>query len=236
MSGRINFANLVAANGPIIAPSMLKCDYAHLDREVALLEAAGAEMLHWDVMDGHFVPNLSYGAMLIKSVRQRTDLFFDTHLMVSDPERYLDSFLDAGSDAITIHIEAVSEPVTALQTIRQAGVSAGLAINPETPTDAVISCLDHCDHVLVMSVNPGFGGQQFMPVALDKLRLLKTERPEHIVLSVDGGIDQDTILAAAEAGADVFVAGSSIFEARDYQSAMQELKSRAGLCRSSKCG
>ena len=236
MTDRINLATTLAANEVLIAPSMLKCDYAHLNRDVALLESAGAKILHWDVMDGHFVPNLSYGAMLIKQLRDCTDLFFDTHLMISEPERYLDSYLDAGSDAITIHIEAVAEPTSLLRTIRQAGVAAGLALNPGTPVEQVMPFVAECDLLLVMSVEPGFGGQKFMPVALEKLKSFKSKLPEQVLLSIDGGIDQQTISAAAEAGANVFVAGSSIFVAEDYQSSLLELKSQAKQSCTSKCG
>lgn len=211
------------SDSPLIAPSMLKCDFGNLHREVELLEAAGARVLHWDVMDGHFVPNLTYGQVLLKSCRKLTKLPFDAHLMISDPARYVDQFIDAGCDLITFHIEAVPEPRPLLQRIRNAGVAAGLAINPETPVEAVFPALEDCDLVLVMSVEPGFGGQKFMPVALDKLRRLRQIASAETLLSVDGGIDASTIVRAASAGANLFVAGSSVFDTPDYRSALEEL-------------
>jgi ribulose-phosphate 3-epimerase len=211
------------SDSPLIAPSMLKCDFGNLHREVELLEAAGARVLHWDVMDGHFVPNLTYGQVLIKSCRKLTTLPFDAHLMISDPARYVDPFIDAGCDLITFHIEAVPEPRPLLQRIRSAGVAAGLALNPETPVEAVFPAVEDCDLVLVMSVEPGFGGQKFLPVALDKLRRLRQVASPETLLSVDGGIDATTIVRAASAGANLFVAGSSVFDTPDYRSALEEL-------------
>ena len=142
---------------------MLKCDFGNLNSEIDRLDAAGSKWFHWDVMDGHFVPNLTYGAMVIQSVRSRTKGFFDAHLMISDPDKYLDDYIKAGCDAITIHIEAVPEPTALLKRIRSAGRQAGLAINPKTPASSVEPFLSLCDLVLIMSVEPGFGGQKFMP-------------------------------------------------------------------------
>lgn len=213
---------------PIIAPSMLKCDYGDMLREIERLEAAQANWLHWDVMDGHFVPNLSYGAMVIHSVRKRTKAFFDAHLMISDPAKYLEDYLKAGCDAITIHIEAVGEPTELLRKIRSAGRRAGLAINPGTPVARILPFLRECDLVLVMSVEPGFGGQKFMPDVLDKVKQLKPLVAPGTLLSIDGGIGADTIASAAAAGCDVFVAGSAIFDAPDYTSAVRDLERLAG--------
>jgi ribulose-phosphate 3-epimerase len=215
------------AAAPVIAPSMLKCDFADLADEVRRLEAAGAALLHWDVMDGQFVPNLSYGAMLIASVRTRTGLFFDAHLMIADPAKYLDDYLRAGCDAITVHIEAVPKPADLLERIRSAGVKAGLAVNPKTPVDRIRDVLPLCDLVLVMSVEPGFGGQKFMPDVLPKLRELQTLVQPGTVLSIDGGIGPETIAEAAAAGATWFVAGSSIFDQPDYAAAMRQMESLA---------
>jgi ribulose-phosphate 3-epimerase len=178
-------------------------------------------------MDGHFVPNLSYGAVVIRSLRKLTDLPFDAHLMISDPARYLDDFVKAGCEALTIHIEAVPEPRELLNRMRDAGVTAGLALNPGTPVEAILPVIDACDLVLVMSVEPGFGGQRFLPVAVDKLRRLRGLLSDEQILSVDGGIDTSTIGMAAEAGANLFVAGSSIFDAPDYRSALEELSCAA---------
>lgn len=213
---------------PIIAPSMLKCDYANMQSELDRLAAADAHWLHWDVMDGHFVPNLSYGAMVIHSIRPRTKAFFDAHLMISDPAKYLDDYLQAGCDAITIHIEAVPEPVVLLQRIRAAGRLAGLAVNPGTPVSRVEPYLANCDLVLLMSVEPGFGGQKFKPEVLEKAKQLKPKLAPGTLLSIDGGIDADTISSAAAAGCEVFVAGTAIFGKADYTSAVRNLERLAG--------
>ncbi len=211
---------------PVIAPSMLKCDYANLAGEVDRLASAGASLLHWDVMDGHFVPNLSYGAMVISGLRDRTDLVFDGHLMISEPERYLADYVKAGLDCITVHIEAAPNPKSLLEKIRAAGIVAGLALNPETPGEAVLPFLSDCDMLLVMTVHPGFGGQAFMADVLPKMKMLREAAADHLI-SVDGGIAAETISAAATAGADVFVAGSAIFDAADYRAAIHDLARRA---------
>jgi len=208
---------------------MLKCDFARLDQEVLRLTEAGARVLHWDVMDGHFVPNLSYGAMDIEAVRGQTDLVFDAHLMVSEPARYLQSYLDAGCDYITVHAEAVRDPLPLLRDIRQAGRGAGLAINPGTPVSRIADLLEQCDLVLVMSVEPGFGGQAFEPLALDKLRWLAARRgtARRLRLGVDGGLNRTTIGPAAAAGADWIVAGSAVIREADYGAAIADLERRA---------
>lgn len=208
---------------PIIAPSMLKCDFSNLHREVELLEAAGSHILHLDVMDGHFVPNLSYGPPVIKSLRPCTKMIFDAHLMISDPDRYLDDYIDAGCDCITVHYEADINPEKILKRIKEADIVSGLAINPDTPVEKIIEFLPECDMILVMSVNPGFGGQKFMPVALNKLTELAKLAGDRVILSVDGGIGKDTIAQTSAAGASVFVAGSSIFDTDSYTDAMSEL-------------
>ncbi len=227
MSRRAAFQNLLS-DRPLIAPSMLRCDFGNLHREVELLEAAGVRLLHLDVMDGHFVPNLSYGAMVIERLRELTALPFDAHLMITDPCKYLDSFLEAGCDAITVHIEAARDPIELLRRIRAAGCAAGIALSPQTPVERILPVLGDCDIVLVMSVEPGFGGQQFIPGALDKLRQLRPLLPAGTRLSVDGGITTETISSAAQAGADLFVAGSSIFKSADYGEAVARLAAAAG--------
>ena len=211
---------------PVIAPSMLKCDFGNLHREVELLESAGAELLHWDVMDGRFVANLSYGAMVIDRVRPRTELVFDAHLMITEPERYVDEYVQAGCDAVTIHVEATQQPGAVLARIRDADCVAGLAVNPETPVRQIEPLLEQCDLVLVMSVQPGFGGQAFRPEVLSKLRSLRELKPD-LLLSIDGGVGPKTIDAAAEAGADLFVVGSAIFDRPDYRAAMTDLSAAA---------
>jgi ribulose-phosphate 3-epimerase len=218
----------ISVSPPIIAPSMLKCDYGNMQAEIERLKTADSHWLHWDVMDGHFVPNLSYGAMLIESLRDRTTAFFDAHLMISDPDKYLDDYLKAGCDAITFHIEAVPQPSSLLKRIRAAGRRAGLSLNPGTPASRIEPYLSECDLVLVMSVEPGFGGQKFMPVALDKVRQLKPQLSRGALLSIDGGIGADTIGLAAAAGCDVYVAGSAIFDEPDYTSAIRNLARLAG--------
>lgn len=222
MSRSAILRNLVH-DAPVIAPSVLKVDYGNLHREVQLLEQAGTSVLHLDVMDAHFVPNLSYGPMVIESLRKLTELPFDAHLMISEPARYLNAYLAAGCDAITVHIEAVAEPQQLLRDVRAAGRLAGLAINPGTPVDRIRPLLDECDLVLVMSVEPGFGGQKFMPIALEKLQQLRAVLPAETLLSVDGGIGAGTIASAAAAGANFFVAGSAIFDQPDYGAAITHL-------------
>lgn len=212
---------------PVMAPSMLKCDFANLMAEVRALEEAQSQMLHWDVMDGHFVPNLSYGAMVIERVRSQTELFFDAHLMISDPAKYLDDYVKAGCDAITVHIEAVPDPTVILRRIRDAGVKAGLALNPATPVSSVEPYLACCDLVLVMSVNPGFGGQAFMPEVLPKVHQLRQLVSPETWISIDGGIGPKTIAESAAAGTQIFVAGSSIFDQSDYATAMRDMERRA---------
>jgi len=210
-----------------MAPSMLKCDFADLADEVRRLEAADAAMLHWDVMDGGFVPNLSYGAMVIASVRPRTELFFEAHLMIADPAKYLDDYINAGCDAITFHIEAVPEPQPLIDRIHAQGLKAGIAINPKTPVNSIRGVLSQCDLVLVMSVEPGFGGQKFMPEVLPKVQELRSLVRPGTAISIDGGIGPDTIAEAAAAGATWFVAGSSIFDQPDYAAAMRTMGSLA---------
>ncbi len=213
---------------PVIAPSMLKCDFGNLHQEVQRLDQARFPLLHLDVMDGHFVPNLSYGPMVIRSLRRTTDTPFDAHLMISDPARYLGEYLDAGCEAITFHLEAVREPAELLAEIRAHDVVAGLAINPDTPIEAAEPWLDLCDLLLVMSVKPGFGGQAFMPQVLPKVQRARELAGERLIISMDGGIGCQTIQQCAAAGTDLFVAGSSVFDEAAYSAAGTQLADLAG--------
>lgn len=225
---RTDILQRLRAARPIIAPSMLKCDFGNLAREVDRLTAANAKVLHWDVMDGHFVPNLSYGPMVIERVRPLTDMLFDAHLMISEPERYLDEYLKAGCEAITVHIEAVPQPTSVLRRIRDAGRIAGLALNPETPLSVIEPFLAETDLVLVMSVQAGFGGQSFIPASIEKLQAARAMISAEMILSVDGGIGPKTIAGCAAAGTDLFVVGSAIFDQSDYSCAVEELGRLAG--------
>ncbi len=201
---------------PVIEPSLLACDFANIERELRRLEQAGVQCLHLDVMDGHFVPNISFGVPIVESVRRITDLVLDVHLMIDNPGQFIGPFRRAGADLITFHIEAEEDPAPLLAEIRRQGAGAGLSLNPDTPAERLTPWLDQCDLVLVMSVMPGFGGQSFQPVALEKLRLLRNRRPQGMLLSVDGGVNGETIAACAEAGADVFVMGTAFFGHDDY--------------------
>jgi ribulose-phosphate 3-epimerase len=215
--------------GHVVLPSLLLCDFAHLADEISRLEDAGVEALHLDVMDGHFVNNLTYGPTIVSAVRSCTDLPLDVHLMIAEPERYLRDFQKAGADNLTIHIEAVPDPRRLLRQVRSMGLGAGLSLNPPTALSAVTPFLADCDLLLVMSVMPGWGGQSFDPVALDKLRTLKKDpAASHLLLEVDGGVNNDTIGDCAEAGATMFVVGSAIFSQTDYREAVTGLAGRAG--------
>jgi len=217
----------LTAQAPVIAPSMLKCDFTRLADEVSALEAAGSQVLHWDVMDGHFVPNLSYGPMVFSGLRDQTSQIFDAHLMISEPERYLNAYLEAGCDCVTIHIEAVPEPADLLEEIRNADRVAGLSLNPGTDLERIKPYIHLCDLILVMSVEPGFGGQAFKPEAVERLAKLKEIVDSETILSVDGGIGPDTIGDCAAAGATLFVTGSSVFNADNYRDAIAEMRSIA---------
>jgi ribulose-phosphate 3-epimerase len=222
MPRRERIANL-KSGAPLILPSLLLCDFGNLADEVRALEEAGVPALHLDVMDGHFVPNLTYGLTIVEALRRLTQLPLDVHLMISNPESFVGQYHDAGADAITVHVEATNSPRELLQQIRDKGAAAGIAINPPTSIEAIDCCLDVCDLVLVMSVMPGFGGQQFDPVALEKLQDLRSRVRREVILQVDGGVNCDTIAACAAAGADGFVAGSAIFNHKDYSGQVDTL-------------
>jgi ribulose-phosphate 3-epimerase len=211
----------------LVAPSILAADFGCLADEVRAVERAGADWIHVDVMDGHFVPNLSLGPAIVDAVRKATTLPLDVHLMIEEPERYIDAFAAAGADYISVHQEISSDPEDLFRRIESAGAKPGIAINPDTPTDTVSGLLDRVALILVMSVNPGFGGQGFMPVAVDKLAELaelKQQRSSSCLLEVDGGINAETGRMVREAGAEVLVAGSAIFGHANYEEMIVELR------------
>ncbi len=212
---------------PAIFASILASDFGQLRREVEAAEAAGAAAIHVDVMDGHFVPNISFGIPILEAVRRATELPVDVHLMIDNPAKYVEVFRRAGADSLIIHVEAVPEPRPLLERIRALGAGAGLALNPPTPLSAIEASLPYCDAILVMSVMPGFGGQEFEPVALEKLRALKSRADVSALLEVDGGVTVDTIGPCAAAGTDLFVAGTAIFHEDDYRTAVHDLRAAA---------
>jgi ribulose-phosphate 3-epimerase len=225
-SGQNSITPLFAGDStPVILPSMLLCDFANLQREAEALEAAGFRGLHLDIMDGVFVPNISYGLSVVKSLRRVTRLPLDVHLMIANPAQYVEAFREAGADIITFHAEATTEHAAVLEQIRRVGAAPGIVVNPQTPVAEIDAVLSLCDIVLVMSVQAGFGGQAFKPEVLPKFEELRNAAASKsdLVLEIDGGINRATIGQAASAGAQWFVVGSGIFAESDYAQAHQQL-------------
>ena len=210
-----------------ISPSVLAADLSNLASEVLDIEKAGADMVHLDVMDGVFVSNISFGLPVIASLRKKSNMIFDVHLMIQSPEKYASRFIDAGADILTFHLEACSDPISLLDEIRSQGVMAAISVKPKTPVEEVYPYLEYCDMVLIMTVEPGYGGQKLIPETLEKVRKLKAEvekRNLNIEIQVDGGINSTNAAEAIAAGAGIIVAGSSVFSSTDRKSAIEGLR------------
>jgi ribulose-phosphate 3-epimerase len=205
-----------------VGPSLLAADFSNLEKEIKRSAAAGADFLHCDIMDGHFVPNISFGPAIVKDIRKITDLTLDVHLMIKEPEKYIERFIDAGSDIITIHIEAAKEPRKLLEDIKSAGLKAGVSLNPETPVEALNDILDITDIILIMTVHPGFGGQSFIEECLPKIDGLSKMFNQDI--EVDGGINDITAKKAIEAGANMIVAGTYLFKSDNMKEDIEKIR------------
>lgn len=215
----------------LIAPSILSANFSRLGDEIKAVEAAGADWIHADVMDGHFVPNITIGPLVIKAVKGVTDLPIDVHLMIENPDNYIAAFANAGASFISVQVEACIHLNRTVQLIKDSGAQAGVVLNPSTPVASLEFILEYVDYVLIMSVNPGFGGQAFIPNSIDKIKALRKQIQDqglNVLIEVDGGINEKTIAAVAAAGTDVFVAGSAIFGRQDYQTSIQRLRQKMG--------
>jgi len=210
-----------------IAPSLLSADFTRLGEEIAAVERAGADLLHFDVMDGHFVPNISMGVPILQAVRKVTKLPLDAHLMISEPEKYVEVFIKSGAHSVSVHSEVCPNIPKMAKRIRELGARASIGVNPETSIDRVIAAAEHLDMILIMSVHPGFGGQEFIPASLQKLREVRRELKRRgllIDVEIDGGVKADNIADVKAAGANVFVSGSGIFGEKDYRKIIAEMR------------
>ncbi len=212
-------------NEIIIAPSILSADFANLQADIQKIEKAGADWVHIDVMDGHFVPNITIGPQIVKSLRKTTGLIFDVHLMIENPEKYIDEFAKAGSDYITVHYEACKDNLfEVIEQIKRHNIKAGVSIKPKTPASAVIDILGKIDLLLIMSVEPGFGGQKYIPESTAKIKEIKDNAPQGLIIEVDGGINDLTAKEAVNAGANALVAGAYVYNSQDIASAIKKLR------------
>jgi len=214
----------------LIAPSILSADFAILGNEIRAVVDGGADLIHVDVMDGHFVPNITIGPLVVEAARRVTDRPLDVHLMISNPDDYIEKFVKAGADWITVHVEACTHLQRTVSMIREGGLKAGVVLNPATPLQTLDYVLNDIDLVMIMSVNPGFGGQSFIPATLDKINKLRSmidERGLDVGIEVDGGVSPDTIAAIARAGANIFVAGSAIYGCKEYGPVIDTLRREA---------
>ena len=211
----------------LIAPSILACDFEKLGDEVKAVEKAGADWIHVDVMDGHFVPNITFGPLIVEACRRATSLPIDVHLMIENPDRYIEQFVKAGASSISVHEETCVHLNRTVTAIRDLGVSPGVVLNPTTPLSSLEWILEYVDYVLILSVNPGFGGQTFIPNSIDRIKALRKtidERGLSVLIEVDGGVNEKTIRKISEAGVDIFVAGSAIFGSDDYRETIDRLR------------
>jgi ribulose-phosphate 3-epimerase len=213
----------------LIAPSILSADFSKLGDEIKAVEDAGADWIHVDVMDGHFVPNITIGPLIVEAVKRATDLPIDVHLMIENPDNYISAFADAGASHISVQVETCIHLNRSIQLIKDCGADAGVVLNPSTPLASLEWVLEDVDYVLIMSVNPGFGGQAFIPSSLDKINALRQQiqdRGLSVLIEVDGGVNEKTIAEIASAGTDIFVAGSAIFGSKNYQKTIQSFRQK----------
>ena len=210
-----------------ISPSLLSADFSNLERDIRMMEEGGAHLLHIDVMDGHFVPNITMGPVVVKAINKVANIPLDVHLMIDNPDFYVDAFIDAGADYLTFHAESTPHVHRLIQKIKQKGIKAGVSLNPHTPLSVLENVLDDIDMILIMSVNPGFGGQSFIPNTIKKLQdlkiMLKENKAEHIEVEVDGGIKLENIKEVSDAGCDIFVSGSGIFKTDNPKQMIAEM-------------